>query len=389
MTKVAELNGTSPSARRQLLQGPRVGSNPIEKARQALSNETYAAEQRIKEDIEARQASVGKPGGMSPEEFAAYTQDMRSRLSQLGDLGALSREPGLSLQLLGDIRAKVQNVGRAGGLSSAKLGAYTLDMTFRARHQIPGGPTAPYPKNLRHLVTAVNATEQIGNAKANLVFEQSRLAADMGRARGVSPEVYAARSLDITNRIQKLDQLAKLVQTYELPKDLIDNVLATVKNVGKAAGTRPESLDAKTLDLAFRAQHKISGPLDATYPVGKGHLVSAVNAMEAKGSKEQEIVQEVHSMALNVGKPGGMSPAEFAAYVEDMEKLLEILRKAEKTLRRYELPAPIAREINEKTSGLRKLGGMNPEEFSAFLEEVHARAIGKGPLPDGALNFTR
>ena len=49
-----------------------------------------AGVQNLLKDIQAKAARVGQPGGMSPQEFAAYQLDMDTRLSIMRQLAAVT-----------------------------------------------------------------------------------------------------------------------------------------------------------------------------------------------------------------------------------------------------------------------------------------------------------
>ncbi|MBM3266864.1 MAG: hypothetical protein FJZ01_04370 [Candidatus Sericytochromatia bacterium] len=357
--------------------------------RRGIHNDIARGEHAIKADIRAKAAKVGKPGGLSPEEYRAYRNDMNARLGMLADLRKVAAEPGLTMALLKDLSAKTRNVGRPGGLAPSEFQAYLLDMKFRARHKIPGGPGSPYPEHLRNLVTQVNTMETIAMAKQDLLRDQKAKASNSGRAGGLSPEEFQAYSIDMDGRLKKLDQLEQLIKTYEFPDALIRDIKSKASNLGKAGGMSPEAFDAYMLDMAFRAKYKMPGPLGSPYPENRVHLVSAVNAMEAVSSAKQDLVRDMKAKAAHVGRAGGFSPEEYMAYSLDMQTRLQMLDGTATLLRRYEFPAAVSRDIQAKLATVGRAGGMSPEEFAAYAADLRTKAIGPGPLPGNGFSAIR
>ena len=55
--------------------------------------------------------------------------------------------------------------------------------------------------------------------------------------------------------------------------------------------------------------------------------VTGVNTMETISAGVQNLLQDIQAKSANVGKPGGMSPEEFQAYMLDMETRLDMMKK--------------------------------------------------------------
>lgn len=351
--------------------------------KKTILQEVKASERALRADFLRRHSTVGKPGGLSPEEFQAYATDIRNRFRQLGEVRRLAGEPGLTSAQLYDLRGKLRNVGKPGGLSPEEFPAYLQDMKYRARHRIPGGPGAPYPARLQHLVSSVNAIQDIAESRQNLIRDEKAKAANVGRAGAMSPEEYQAYSADIQKRHEQLDALEDLVKRYELPKELIDDVRAKVRHVGRAGGMVPEEFDAYLLDIAYRAKYRVPGGPSSPYPADRAHVVPAINAMEAVSAARQDLIRDMKAKAANVGRAGAMSPEEYQAYFLDMSTRMHILDGAANLLKQVELPATVARDLQAKLRHVGRAGGMSPEEFAAYLADVRTKAIGPGPLAGG------
>lgn len=287
---------------------------------------------------------------------------------------------------------QVQRVGEIGGFGPAQREAYALDMKYRARHRIPGGPTSPYPLALRNLVTAVNTVETIAALQQDLIRASRRLQAKVGRLGGMSPEEFRAADTAIKFRLYQLGTLKRLIQTRELPAPLIDDVAKKVALVGKLGGLGPEELDAYVLDMAFRAKHRIPGPPGSAYPNDKAHLIQSIIGVERAAEAKGALQRDLKAKSAGVGRAGGLSPEEFASYSADIHHRLATVQQAQDLFSRFELPSAMAKDLSAKIGAIGKAGGLSPREFTRYLRDIHhqaSRVSRQGVFPAAGFHAVR